>query len=98
MERSVLEEILTAAAGVTAKDGEYGVDDEHQLAFYLGESGRAMTMGDIRAVTLHPTFVALRREGEGRDNRGVFYFTYDSVQGLAVREERRPEDRRAGFA
>lgn len=98
MERSVLENMLSAAPGVSAEGDEYRVDDEHQLAFYLGESGRAMAMADIRAVTLADGFVKLKREGEAREARGDFFFAYDSVQGIAVREERRPEERRAGFA
>lgn len=94
MTRDVLRRILSRAPGVEASEDHYEIGKEHHLAFYLGEPGRAMVVGEVQRVSLEDDdFV----EVYTRETGTTVYIPYDVVEAVAMKPPKQ-EGRRAGFA
>ena len=96
MERKTVARILELAPGVSAKNDDIDVEESHRLTLYIGEPGQAMSVTDVARVSLDDDFIRI----ETRDTATVFFFGYDSVQGLSSRPptSTTAQGRRAGFS
>lgn len=93
MDRSTLTRILEEADGITSSGSVFEPSEGHRLSFYLGEPGRAMVLGEVRAVHLHQGYVQLDR----KPTDGSLFFDYEAIHGLALRPPDEISGRRPGF-
>jgi hypothetical protein len=84
MQRETLQTILRRAPGMQEDGERFRVREDHEVTFYLGQPGRAVSIDHVLSVLLADTHIEI----EARD-RGRFYATYEVVHALL--ENRRKE-------
>jgi hypothetical protein len=84
MQRETLQTILRRAPGMQEDGERFRVREDHEVTFYLGQPGRAVSIEHVLSVLLADTHLEI----EARD-RGTFYAAYEVVHALL--ENRRKE-------
>lgn len=92
MERDTLAKILGTVQGVESKGSRYQATDDYELVVYLGEMGRAMSLAEVRSLTLHEGFAEIATRHED-----TFFVPYEGVRAVAQRPARDRSRHRPGF-
>jgi len=93
MERSTLEAMLEAAAGIDRNGDNYIVIEGYRLSVYVGEPGQAMEVSEVLSLRLNDAFC----EATSGEHNAVYFVEYRSLHGLSVRPPSGGGARRAGF-
>ena len=93
MERSTLEAMLEAAAGIDRNGDDYTVSEGYRLSVYVGEPGQAMEVSEVLSLQLKEAFC----EATSGEHNAVYFVEYRSLHGLSVRPPSGGGARRAGF-
>ncbi len=94
MERSTLEAMLEAAAGIQRNGDRYDVAEGYRLSLYVGDPGQAMEVSEVLSMQLNDAFC----EATSGEHNAVYYLEYSSLHGLQVRRPSGGGARRAGFS
>lgn len=94
MERSTLEAMLKAAAGVDQDGDIYTVSEGYRLSVYVGEPGQAMEVSEVVTLQLSDAFC----EATSGEHNVVHFVEYNSLHGLSVRPPSGSAVRRTGFS
>ena len=87
----MLERILSRADGIDGSNGKYAVAKGHQLTFYIGQPGQAMTVAEVERTELGDGIISLMKKD------AIMYLGVDAVHAIAVRKIQGEDDRRTGF-
>ena len=95
MTRDLLTAILGRSSSVDESKKAFDTKDGHELSFYLGTSGQAMVVGEIKRVVLEPNHVEL-----SASERRTFFVPYESVISVMAKAPRSETEsaRKTGFA
>lgn len=91
MRKEILISILETATGIFKEGNFYRVKSGHEVAFYLGEPGRAMVAEGVQQILPCSEYVEI-----GLKPSNKIYLCYEAIHAVSVKQEDEAKSNRSG--
>lgn len=92
MSKDVLVQMLDRVAGLQRDGAVFVAKTGHQLTIYIGEPGRAMSIGEVERIELFGAHLEITAKA-----RGTLYCSIESTFAIADNPEVAGRSKRTGF-